>query len=396
MASPSQSPPLSPSGQNASVAAANSVPPSPTSHTDQCIVPTLLSHGFAASPSSLGLSTTTSSKWLASPNWDVVGVDLPAKAKAHLILQSQSSQECVDARAGVESSASLQLAIPDALSTPSVSTSTSKNEKQSSSSTKKLKPKSPSVSQIDFDNNIMTSLCPLVFHQNVWLKMDNIITNDCDIIKADKKYQSQLHFNFAEQRRKILHTESLGLHSGMEMNLDADDEAFNVTTWNWRELSWYIIEDIVMCQSNEPFLLCIHQECDDLFSNKLSKIATIQSQLGIAGELVRIKQQPYYCLRIIIGVANFHNEIIMGQISMSGFETLFYNYLGDFQAIFVRSSEHSFSWRTLVDEPQHYMFFGCPLPYTHQFNWLFKGKVSLPYLHHIFHHWFDSNYLRSS
>ena len=49
-------------------------------------------------------------------------------------------------------------------------------------------------------------------------------------------------------------------------DLENNDDAFNVQTVNFKELSSYVCKDDVGCDKDTPFLLCIAKELGDDFT----------------------------------------------------------------------------------------------------------------------------------
>ena len=79
--------------------------------------------------------------------------------------------------------------------------------------------------------------------------------------------------------------QSRGLRSSIINNLDKNDDAFNVKTVNFKELSCYVCKDVLGSDEDTPFLLYIAKELDGHFNKLLSNGAKEQRLLKFAGDV---------------------------------------------------------------------------------------------------------------
>ena len=90
-------------------------------------------------------------------------------------------------------------------------------------------------------------------------------------------------------------------------DLDNNNDAFNVKTGNFKELSCYVCEDVLGSDEDTPFLLYIAKELYGNFNKFLSDGAKEQCLLKLAGDMCKILGKEYFNLKVTINSARFHH-----------------------------------------------------------------------------------------
>eukprot|EP00956_Cyclotella_meneghiniana_P002698 scaffold3175_cov73-Cyclotella_meneghiniana.AAC.7 len=101
----------------------------------------------------------------------------------------------------------------------------------------------------------------------------------------DRKYQSQLLFNFAQKRASKKQSEQSS-HASRSSSLDdfeCNNDAYHVNTTNFQELSRYILEDLLKCGVGDKFLLCLPIKSGSTYEIDLQTIAFEQRENKVGG-----------------------------------------------------------------------------------------------------------------
>ena len=104
-----------------------------------------------------------------------------------------------------------------------------------------------------------------------------------EIAEYETNFQRQLHFRFDQKHRKRTTVEDgRKLRSQVDIDFERNDSAYKVRTSSFKELSRYILEDLLTVQEGDtPMLLCISKDLDGAFKNYLSDAAEQQKLDGI-------------------------------------------------------------------------------------------------------------------
>ena len=100
------------------------------------------------------------------------------------------------------------------------------------------------------------------------------------------KYQRHLVTNFDAKRGQALRKlEEETKTRSATMDLDLNMAAFEMTTTNKRDLSRYILEDVLSCKQGERFVVLIAKDANDSswFGGDPKKVAAIQKKEKIGG-----------------------------------------------------------------------------------------------------------------
>ena len=84
------------------------------------------------------------------------------------------------------------------------------------------------------------------------------------------------------------------------VDLDNNDDVYSGKSTNSKELSRYMLDNILGSKEDTPFLLCIAKDPNKEESNILSNAAKQQHKAGVAGDKCEISGKSYYCLRVAI------------------------------------------------------------------------------------------------
>ena len=200
----------------------------------------------------------------------------------------------------------------------------------------------------------------------------------------DAAFEKQLTFNFSQRRssHKKLMAEQRVSRSAI-LDVDHDVAAHNVTTTDFRDLSRYVMEDMVAATAGTRFLVCISKDAD--FSGTPMDVARDQRKHGVAGDMVRIFGRLYYNLLGWVSVAASNDAVRLG-MSVGQFDIAYFNDSGGFVFSFDASGHKlTFSWRDVVEHSSDVMFFGRKFEGARLYDeYLFKNKTNRQYIHHVF------------
>lgn len=211
-------------------------------------------------------------------------------------------------------------------------------------------------------------------------------------------FAKQLKFRFDERRASSKRMVG-GITTRSTANIDdfdSNDAAYEVRTSNFKELSRYILEDVLGCLKGTRLLLCIRKDLDEHFSNMLSDGAKIQRANGVAGDKCKISGQEYFCLSVLIFKDDFYVDLVSGEMQKKKFEYEYFRKQGFSVEIEGTDLKLPFLWSQLIEQSREIMFFGSPFATTRPFDEFFRRKRDIQYLHHVFQgmadeFWGDAN-----
>ena len=239
--------------------------------------------------------------------------------------------------------------------------------------------------------NLITAIRTHVFPDDT---CDVPLYSDHQIEAHNKAFQTQLLFRFSAKRKKNIITTSLGRRSQVADDLLSNDDAYNVNTTNFKELSRYVVEDVIACQVDTPFVLCIAKDMDVHYQRILSDGASQQRKLNMGGDICKISGREYYCLHVTLQVANFHTGIVHGTTTLDQFVKL-YDQREGFVLSIDRSTVRSdvnktltitCAWDDLVHLAGDIMLYGRPFSTSRGYDQLLRMKNSNNYVFHVFKH----------
>ena len=231
--------------------------------------------------------------------------------------------------------------------TPSPSDETEAcNTTQPSTAAKSKKPKAKTnkSKRLVLDNKIMTFIRPDVFDHTPFRKEE--VCTRAEMDDFDRKYQSQLLFNFAQKRASKKQSEQPGRASRSSSldDFECNNNAYHVNTTNFQELSRYILEDLLKCGVGDKFLLCLPIKSGPTYEIDLQTIAFQQRENKVGGDICKISGRDYFCLKVTIDFAPNHEAIGL-DMSESQFKTLFNNRSGGFRVCFAHTDvKLMFKW----------------------------------------------------
>ena len=197
------------------------------------------------------------------------------------------------------------------------------------------------------------------------------------MLQFDDAFNKQLIFNFSQRHATAKEQTAADRRASRSavVDIDRDSDAFNVSTTDFRQLSRYIMEDLIRARSGDSFLICIAKDFDT--SGVHPKAATEQRKEGIGGDVVRISGRDFYCLKGHISLASQNEELRLG-MTRGAFEKSFHNEGGGFGLDFEKTNERlTFSWRSIVHSADDVMFFGRQFEGSRSFDSIFKGKKDI-------------------
>ena len=107
-----------------------------------------------------------------------------------------------------------------------------------------------------------------------------------EVALFEKKYQQEICFNFSATRhsQKKQFEEGRSSRSTQSSTLDTIDDS----TSNYRDLSRYILEDLLRCHEGTAFLLCLPADYSAHLGLDLHSISKQQKQHGIGREKIKL------------------------------------------------------------------------------------------------------------
>ena len=113
----------------------------------------------------------------------------------------------------------------------------------------------------------------------------------------DSEFNKQLLFRFNQKRKQsVSKIKGRGLRSSVVHDLDTNNNTWLMKTKNFKELSRYSLDDMLICDADTKFLFCMNVDMDeDEYSNLLSDSAMEQGLSNIGGGNCKIFGKVYYC-----------------------------------------------------------------------------------------------------
>ena len=232
-----------------------------------------------------------------------------------------------------------------------------------------------------------------VFDTERFVKSQENLYSTEEMSKFDAKFQKEVCFNFSAtcNTQRKLQRQERSSRSSATINLNSVDDG----TSDYRDLSRYILEDLLRCKEGTTFLLCLPTAHGDILRLDLPAIAKQQLRSGHGGEKVRLSGKDYYSFRVTMDHCPLHSEFDTETgMSQSRFITLYENNSGGFRVSFdgVPGSKLMLSWKSIVESATEYIFFGLAHASNRPMDYLFYRKHSLQWCHHILRHFSEQYY----
>ena len=176
--------------------------------------------------------------------------------------------------------------------------------------------------------------------------------------KFDVAFDKQTRFSFSQQRSTAKKQTAAAQRTSWSAVLDLDHNVgpHGVSTTDFRDLSRYIMEDMMRVMVGAGFLVCVAKGAD--FGGKQKQTAADQRKANVAGDYVRISRKVYINLAGTISLANPNEAICLG-MTRGQFMTEYFNDSGGFRFSFEGSLEKMrFSWQGVSTRSDDVMFFG--------------------------------------
>ena len=211
-----------------------------------------------------------------------------------------------------------------------------------------------------------------------------MIYTDNEMASFDATVEKQMHFSFSARRDSAKKAASTA-HASRSSVLDLDHDlgAHTVSTTDFRDLSRYLMEDLVRSAAGNRFLVCVDKQAD--FAGVPARIALHQRKEKVGRELVRISGRVYFTLAGTLTLANSNQSVQLGMIC-GQFLREYTSHGAGFGLSFDASPDTlTFSWQDIVEQPLDVIFFGRKFeggrPYSKE---LFCFKSDPKYAHHVF------------
>lgn len=152
-----------------------------------------------------------------------------------------------------------------------------------------------------------------------------MVYSNAEMIAHGVNFNKQLLFRFNQKRKKKLSAiKSRGLRSSILDDLDGSAESvWSTSTTFYNYLSRYLLEDMLACDKDCKFLLCLQEIMEeDEYHSIILGVAIRQGLCGTGGEKCNIFECTYYCLRATMQEAKMHHNLICRTMSCQVFWAL--------------------------------------------------------------------------
>jgi hypothetical protein len=211
------------------------------------------------------------------------------------------------------------------------------------------------------------------------------------ISKYRLSFRNELVHNFEQTRSVKQIDDGRLLRSSSHFDILEDTEAFDIHTTKRARLSRYIFEDFIKCRSGEPFMLYIAKALNPLHKGVFKKTSDQQITLGVGGGEKKISSKLFYSLRSTLSYCPLHDEVNSSFLTEKQFEKHYdqnegfrIDFDGTVDPITNKCYSITFAWKQLIEDADDILFFGRPFNGTRPYHRLFRNKVDLPLLHHVF------------
>lgn len=222
------------------------------------------------------------------------------------------------------------------------------NNKQQKNN-KKKKANQFASQKVVLDNNFLQYIRRDTFDSNSFKKGEKPMYSQEEINSYEEQYSKQLSYNFSQRRAANKKNDTArASRSASEIDLDSNLAAYNVTTSDFRELSRYVLEDMLKCTEGDKFVVLLPKDTKQDGTKNIPKLVSKQQiEDGIGGEVVTITKRKYYCLKARISAASMNGQVRLG-MTRGQFERQFNNRAGGFVLSF-DGTEHkmNIAWKDM-------------------------------------------------
>ncbi|KAL3771989.1 hypothetical protein ACHAW5_004671 [Stephanodiscus triporus] len=175
-----------------------------------------------------------------------------------------------------------------------------------------------------------------------------------------------------------------------DVDLDIAPSSFSSDTTDRRELSRYVLEDLLRCTVDCRIIVCIRSGAqgdptEASYSKQARSIASSRNDSGISTEMWSMSGEMYYVLQGTISRSSFSDEVMSGNLSESHFVHYYDTRHGDFGISFNGTNQVlSVPWDDVIHYSKTVMFFGKCFDQLRTWGPVFRFKTDPEYAHHVF------------
>ena len=233
-------------------------------------------------------------------------------------------------------------------------TNSTNNTEENNNKKSKKKKKVTNTAKIILNNEFLQYIRSDTFDSDRFKKGEPIVYTDDAMLEYDNKYSEQLGYDFSQRRAsKKKNDTARASRSTADIDLDTNEDAYNVETSDFRQLSRYILEDMLKCKEGDKFLLLLPKDAKEGSSTNIPKSVPKQQQTdNIGGDVVKISKREYYCLKCRVTTASMNDHIRLG-MSRAEFIKQFNNSGGGFIVEF-DGTDHKLriAWNDMIHNPR--------------------------------------------
>jgi hypothetical protein len=212
-----------------------------------------------------------------------------------------------------------------------------------------------------------------------------VVHSNEDMRRFDSAIEKQRVFNFSERRASVKKQAAAGRSSrSAVLDLDHNQDSHGVSTPDLRDLSRYLMEDMLCSLDGTRFVVCVVKTADADFCGVPACIAAEQRRSESGGDLIRISVKVYLALTGTLTLVNSNEAVRLG-MTRGQFEKEYFSDAGGFGFSFDSSRETvTFSWQDTVTRSTDLMFFGRKFEGGRPYDKIFRFKSNPEYAHHVF------------
>jgi hypothetical protein len=129
----------------------------------------------------------------------------------------------------------------------------------------------------------------------------------------DSAIEKQLVFNVSERRASAKKQAAAGRSSrSVVLDLDHNQDSHGVSTTDLRDLSRYLMEDILCSLTGTHFVVCVVKTADAGFGGVPACITAEQHWSELGGDLIRISGKIYLVLAGILTLVSSNEVVRLG------------------------------------------------------------------------------------
>jgi len=224
--------------------------------------------------------------------------------------------------------------------------------------------------KIILDSSYFFFLQPLTSDKHRFCRGHPQVYSTADIVTFDTNYQRQLSFYFSAtraSRKKSAVMDNPRASRLRDVDLGITPLSFSRDTTDRRELSRYVLEDLLSCPVGCCIIVCVRSGAhgnptEKSYSDQAKSIASSRNGQGITTELWRMSGEMYHVLQGTICRSTLREEVTSKNLSKSRFLKYFNNRSGDFGISFDGTRQVlSVPWRDMIEYSNIVMFLASNL-----------------------------------